>query len=150
MTTDAKFAEFKRAQHAVYNDVRRELVAGRKETHWIWFIFPQMLGLGASYMSHKFGISSKAEARSYLQHELLGARLRECVRLVLSHEGRIESILGHPDDMKFRSSMTLFAIAASEQAVFQEALDKFFQGESDPLTCNLLAAGEKSTKAPNR
>ena len=113
MTTGATLADFVTAQDAVYDQVVRELAAGRKETHWIWFIFPQMAGLGSSSMSQKFGLTSKAEARGYLQHEVLGPRLRECTQLVLAVQGHsINSILGHPDDLKFRSSMTLFAAAA--------------------------------------
>ncbi|MGA2660961.1 MAG: DUF1810 family protein [Verrucomicrobiota bacterium] len=137
----AKLAEFVTAQDAVYDNVRRELAAGRKETHWIWFIFPQMAGLGFSSTSRKFGIASKAEARSYLGHSVLGPRLRECTQLMLSVPNRsIGSILGHPDDLKFRSSMTLFAAAAPEEPLFKAALEKFFGGEHDPLTIRMLQA----------
>jgi uncharacterized protein (DUF1810 family) len=139
MTTGATLADFVTAQDAVYDQVVRELAAGRKETHWIWFIFPQMAGLGSSPMSQKFGLKSKAEACSYLQHEVLGPRLRKCTQLVLAVQGHsISSILGHPDDLKFRSSMTLFAAAAPDEPLFQEALDKFFGGEADPLTTRML------------
>jgi uncharacterized protein (DUF1810 family) len=139
MSTETKLAEFVLAQDAVYDDVRRELAAGRKETHWIWFIFPQMAGLGSSFMSRKFGIASKAEARSYLDHVVLGPRLRECIQLMLSLPGRsIGSILGHPDDLKFRSCMTLFAAAAPEEPLFKAALEKFCAGERDPLTIRIL------------
>src|SRR6266567_5012616 len=120
METETKLAEFVAAQEEVYDRVRRELAAGRKETHWIWFIFPQMIGLGFSSMSRKFGIASKAEARSYLKHDILGPRLRECTQLMLVQSGRsIGSILGYPDDLKLRSSMTLFATAAPEEAIYQ-------------------------------
>ena len=144
MITVAKLAEFVTAQDAVYDDVRRELAAGRKETHWIWFIFPQMLGLGRSHMSQKFGIATKSEARSYLEHSILGSRLRECTRLLLAVPNRsIGSILGYPDDLKFRSSMTLFAAAAPEEPLFEAALEKFFGGERDPLTIGLLRQNEQ-------
>jgi len=139
MGTAAKWAEFVRAQDAVYADVVRELTAGRKQTHWMWFIFPQLAGLGSSQMARKYAIASLAEARSYLEHEVLGSRLRECTRLVLAApHGDISAILGYPDDLKFRSSMTLFAAAAPEEPLFQQALDKFFNGEPDRLTLKLL------------
>lgn len=139
MTIPARLAEFVAAQDAVYDGVRRELAAGRKKTHWMWFIFPQLAGLGSSPTSQKFGIASKAEARSYLEHSVLGPRLRECTRLVLAVPGRdIGAVLGHPDDLKFHSSMTLFAAAAPEESLFDEALQKYFGGERDPLTIGLL------------
>jgi uncharacterized protein (DUF1810 family) len=130
---------FVAAQDAVYADVLRELAAGRKETHWMWFVFPQLAGLGSSATAWKFAIASKAEARSYWEHEVLGPRLLQCTRLVLAapHQD-IGAILGYPDDLKFRSSMTLFAAAAPEEAVFEEALAKFFGGERDPRTVSLL------------
>jgi uncharacterized protein (DUF1810 family) len=140
MTTEAKFAEFVTAQDAVYDEVLRELTAGLKETHWIWFIFPQLAGLGHSAMSTKFGLASKAEAGSYLKHGVLGPRLRECTRLLLALPARdIGSILGPPDDLKFRSSMTLFAAAAPEERLFKAALETFFGGEPDALTLRLLS-----------
>lgn len=135
----SKLAEFVAAQDAVYDGVLRELSAGRKETHWIWFIFPQMAGLGFSAMSRKFALASKAEARSYLKHPVLGPRLRECTGFMLASPARdIRSILGPPDDLKFRSSMTLFAEAAPEEPAFGAALEKFFDGERDALTLELL------------
>jgi uncharacterized protein (DUF1810 family) len=144
MKTEAKLAELVKAQDAVYDDVRRELAAGRKETHWMWFIFPQMAGLGFSPMSQKFGITSKAEARSYLEHGVLGPRLRECTQFMLALADRnIDSILGYPDDLKFRSSMTLFAAAAADDSLFEAALDKFFGGEHDARTISLLRQMEK-------
>lgn len=139
MTTDAKLAEFAAAQDEVYDAVLRELAAGRKESHWIWFIFPQMAGLGFSAMSERFGLASLDEARSYLRHPVLGARLRECTRLLLAGTGRdIRAILGSPDDLKFRSSMTLFAQADPAEPLFQAALERFFGGEPDALTLELL------------
>jgi uncharacterized protein (DUF1810 family) len=139
MMTGDHLAEFVAAQDAVYNEVRRELAAGLKETHWIWFIFPQLAGLGQSSMSRKFGLASKAEARQYWEHPVLGPRLRECTQLLLASPNRnIASILVSPDDLKFRSSMTLFAAAAPEEPLFKEALDKFYGGAPDPLTLGLL------------
>jgi uncharacterized protein (DUF1810 family) len=143
MPTPEKLAEFVTAQDAVYDQVRRELAAGRKQSHWMWFIFPQMAGLGMSAMSQKFGISSLAEARCYLAHSVLGPRLRECTKLMLAVPDRdIGSILGFPDDLKFRSSMTLFAAAAPDEALFDQALQKFFEGERDPATMRLLEDGQ--------
>jgi len=139
MSATTKFDEFLIAQDAVYDAVLRELTAGRKRTHWMWFIFPQLLGLGASWMSQRFGLASQAEACNYLQHAILGPRLIECTQLMLAVENRdILSILGEPDDRKFRSSMTLFAIAAPELEWFDEALHKYFAGERDALTLALL------------
>lgn len=123
------------AQDTVYAQVLAELKAGDKESHWIWFIFPQIKGLGSSAMAEKFAISSREEAAAYLAHPILGPRLRECAALVNAVEGRSAyEILGDPDDLKFRSSMTLFAVIADEKRIFQEALKKYFDGEYDPLT----------------
>jgi uncharacterized protein (DUF1810 family) len=139
MMTKARAAEFTAAQDPVYDDVRCELAAGRKETHWIWFIFPQLAGLGQSPKSRRYGLASKAEARDYVEHPVLGPRLRECVQLLLASPCKdIASIMGYPDDLKFRSSMTLFAATAPEEPMFAAALDKFFKGERDPLTLRLL------------
>lgn len=139
MTMPSKLADFAAAQDPVYATVLRELAAGRKESHWIWFIFPQMAGLGFSAMSERFGIASLDEARSYLRHPVLGARLRECTRLLLAGTGRdIRAILGSPDDLKLRSSMTLFAQADPAEPLFQAALERFFGGEQDALTLDLL------------
>jgi Uncharacterized conserved protein len=140
MNTAARLTAFVEAQEPVYSQVLLELTAGRKETHWIWFIFPQMAGLGSSAMSNRFGINSAAEARSYLVHPVLGQRLRECTRLMLSHAGtKIDSIMGYPDDLKFRSCMTLFAAAAPNEPLFEEALEVFFKGERDQRTIALLS-----------
>ena len=101
----------------------------------MWFIFPQLRGLGHSAMAQQYGISSRKEAQAYLAHAVLGKRLRECTRLVLGVEGRtVGQIFGSPDDMKFRSSMTLFAKAAADNKLFEEALQKYFAGQPDPLT----------------
>jgi uncharacterized protein (DUF1810 family) len=129
------------AQNAVYDKVCSELRDGRKKSHWMWFIFPQIEGLGSSPLARKFAISSLAEASAYLEHPVLGPRLAECTRLVNLVEGRpIEQIFGYPDDLKFRSSMTLFAHATPANPVFIEALQKYFSGEFDPATLARLQA----------
>ena len=129
------------AQAAIYARVLAELQSGRKTSHWMWFIFPQIEGLGSSPMANKFAIASRAEAQAYLDHPLLGVRLRECTRLVTAIEGRsIDEILGYPDDLKFRSSMTLFAAVAAENKDFTGALDKFYAGKADPATLERLEA----------
>src|SRR6266568_4127586 len=111
------------AQQPVYEAVLGELRAGRKRTHWMWFIFPQIAGLGHSSLAQRFAISSLDEAVAYVAHPVLGPRLRECARLVAGIEGRsIAEIFGDPDDLKFRSSMTLFARAAPEEPIFEECL----------------------------
>jgi len=130
---------FVEAQAPVIDRVRAELSEGRKRSHWMWFIFPQIAGLGSSPMARRYAISSLEEARAYLAHPVLGPRLEDCARLVLAVEGSTASdILGWPDDMKFRSSMTLFAEAAPDNPVFAEALDKYFDGEPDAQTLNRL------------
>jgi uncharacterized protein (DUF1810 family) len=127
------------AQNSVYGQVCRELEAGNKTSHWMWFIFPQVQGLGSSPMARRFAIASLEEAGAYLRHPVLGPRLRECTRLVNAVQGRtIETILGYPDDMKFRSSMTLFARATSDNQVFVDALEKYFGAEFDRLTLERL------------
>jgi uncharacterized protein (DUF1810 family) len=133
---------FVAAQEPVYEAVREELRAGRKRTHWMWFVFPQIEGLGHSPMAEKFAISSLAEAKAYLDHPILGPRLRECSRLVADIAGRsIDEIFGYPDNLKFRSSMTLFAQAASGDRVFLDCLQKYFGGEPDPATLSRCAQG---------
>lgn len=123
------------AQRPVYDTVLAELRGGRKRTHWIWFIFPQIAGLGHSDMARRFAISSLDEARAYLAHPVLGRRLRECAQLVAVIDGKpIDQIFWHPDDMKFHSSMTLFAQASPDNTVFVECLDKYFGGRSDDAT----------------
>ncbi len=127
------------AQQPIFDEVRAELQAGRKSTHWMWFVFPQLEGLGYSTMAVKYAISSLDEAAAYLRHPILGARLRECCHLVNLVEGRsINQILGDPDDLKFRSSMTLFARASTENQVFMDAIQKYFAGELDPRTLEKL------------
>ena len=123
------------AQAPVYERVRAELKNGRKHSHWMWFIFPQIAGLGHSAMAQRYAISSLREAEAYLTHPVLGPRLRECVALVAQVEGKSAyEILGPPDDMKFRSCLTLFAHAAPGEPLFRDALAQYFEGEEDPAT----------------
>ncbi|OBF02354.1 calpastatin [Mycobacterium sp. ACS4054] len=123
------------AQAPVYRTVVDELRAGRKRSHWMWFVFPQLRGLGGSPTAVHYGISSLDEARAYLAHELLGPRLRECARLVNQVRGRSAGeIFGSPDDLKLRSSMTLFALATDENEEFVALLEKYYGGQQDELT----------------
>ncbi len=145
------FARFLSAQAAVYPAVLNELRAGRKRTHWMWVIFPQIAGLGHSATARHFAIASAAEARAYLAHDVLGPRLRECADLVEGVEGRsVRQIFGAPDDLKFHSSMTLFAQVAPAELSFAAALQKYFAGAPDPMTLRLLgtasAAGPSSPR----
>jgi len=127
------------AQQPVYETVLGELRAGRKRTHWMWFIFPQIAGLGRSDMAQRFALASVEEAAAYLAHPVLGMRLRECCMLVMRIDGRsINEIFGHPDDLKFRSSMTLFARAAPDEPIFAGCLRRLFGGEADAQTLALL------------
>lgn len=130
---------FVRAQAPVIDDVRAELRAGRKASHWMWFVFPQLKGLGASSMAQHYGIASLDEARAYLAHPVLGPRLRECCQLMLAVPGKsAHAILGSPDDLKFRSCVTLFAQAAPDEPVFRQCLDRFYGGVPDERTLELL------------
>ena len=134
---DARFhlQRFVDAQQSVYDTVLSELRDGRKRSHWMWFIFPQISGLGHSVTSQTFALSSLAEAAAYLAHPTLGPRLRECAALVASVEGRsVEQIFDYPDDLKFHSSMTLFAHVAPREPVFAACLEKYFGGQRDPRT----------------
>ena len=130
------------AQAPVYDIALAELIGGRKLTHWMWFVFPQLRGLGRSSMAHRFGIASLDEARAYLGHRVLGNRLRECVLAVLdSGQVSLGVIFGSPDDMKFRSSMTLFSLAADKgERCFHAALERFCDGLGDERTLALLAS----------
>ncbi len=129
---------FVRAQAPVYDDVVAELAAGCKTSHWMWFVFPQLKGLGSSAMANRYGIGSLEEARAYWAHPLLGPRLARCTGLVLGVEGRsAREIFGSPDDLKFRSCMTLFARATGEP-IYSRALDKFFAGVPDEATLQRL------------
>jgi uncharacterized protein (DUF1810 family) len=126
---------FVAAQGKVYSEVCAELKTGLKQSHWMWFIFPQIKGLGLSEMSRRYSIASIEEATAYLEHPVLGPRLRHCTKLVLATEGRsIHQILGSPDDRKFHSCMTLFARAAPGEPLFRLALEKFFDGAIDDGT----------------
>ena len=140
--TEADLIRFVDAQAQVYRQVVEELTAGRKRTHWMWFIFPQLSGLGHSTMAQRYAIRNIDQARRYLAHPILGNRLRHDVRLMVGHKGESAlEILGSPDDFKFRSCLTLFCEAASEksdQSLFAEALKQFYNGESDPRTLELL------------
>jgi uncharacterized protein (DUF1810 family) len=128
------------AQQPVYQTVLAELRAGRKQSHWMWFIFPQIAGLGHSAMARKYGIASLEEAIAYLRHPVLGPRLRECSALAAALRNRsANEVFGDPDDMKFRSSMTLFSHAAPEEAVFRDCLARYFGGKPDAATLALLA-----------
>lgn len=142
MTDPHDLEHFVEAQEPVYAHVRAELGAGRKRTHWMWFVFPQLRGLGESPTSRRFAIASLAQARAYLAHPLLGPRLLECTRLVNGVEGRtLGEIFGFPDELKFRSCMTLFAAAAGpERTLFDAALHKYCGGEHDERTLALLAS----------
>jgi len=127
------------AQEPVFNHVLAELRIGTKMSHWMWFIFPQIRGLGRSPISVEFAISSSDEAQAYLQHPVLGPRLKDCTRLLLLVEGRsVLEIFGSPDDLKFRSCMTLFANVSSEDDIFERALQKYFNGVPDKLTLDRL------------
>jgi len=127
------------AQAPAIAQVLAELRGGKKRGHWMWFVFPQIAGLGRSEMARKFAIASLDEARAYLAHDILGARLRECAALIIAVEGRtVEEIFGSPDDLKFRSSMTLFARAVPQEAVFKAALQKIFGGQEDRATLEMV------------
>lgn len=128
------------AQNPVYDTVVGELRAGHKRSHWIWFVFPQLRGLGRSPTAQHYGIASRDEAVAYLAHEVLGPRLRECTRLVLALAGRsIGDVFGSPDDLKLRSSMTLFARSTDDNADFVAVLDEFYGGQEDPATVERLS-----------
>jgi uncharacterized protein (DUF1810 family) len=135
MAESFNLQRFLDAQAPVYRQVLAELGAGAKRSHWMWFVFPQIAGLGRSETARFFAVGSRAEAAAYLAHPILGPRLRECCRLAIAVEGRsAREIFGSPDDMKFRSSLTLFAAVAPDDTVFSEALRKFFGGEADAAT----------------
>ncbi len=140
MTDAYPLHRFLDTQARTYETVLSELRAGRKCSHWIWCIFPQIAGLGHSEMSEQFAIDSLDEAKTYLQHPVLGPRLRACTQLVLDVDGRsAEEIFGYPDDLKFRSCMTLFLTAAPDNTIFKDALLKYFDGKPDQLTLDILA-----------
>jgi len=141
MTDAGRFdpQRFLDVQAPVVDAVRAELARGRKTSHWMWFVFPQLAGLGRSAMAQRYALASLDEAKAYAAHPVLGARLRELAGLVLTHTGRsAHEIFGWPDDVKFHSCMTLFARAAPDEPVFRAALDRFFDGSEDAGTLALL------------
>ena len=138
---------FVEAQNPVYGRVCEELRKGRKTSHWMWFIFPQIAGLGFSSMSRRFAISSMDEARAYLDHPVLGPRLVECTKLVCAiPQKTIREILGSPDDMKLRSCMTLFSQAADQDNIFEDALKRYFSGQFDTLTLERIQGNPPATE----
>ena len=133
---------FVEAQDGIYEQALAELRNGRKRSHWMWFVFPQIAGLGSSAMAQRYAIRSLAEARAYVGHPLLGERLRTCTRAANAWEGRsAHALFGAPDDMKFRSSVTLFAQADPDEPDFARALAAFFDGKADPMTLDRLRQG---------
>lgn len=133
---------FVTAQAPIYDRVLAELRAGRKQTHWMWFVFPQIAGLGRSAMAGFYAIASLEEACAYLAHPVLGVRLRECTRAALASRRSASAVFASPDDLKFRSSMTLFGAADPEEPLFRQALDAMCGGKADPATLDRLAARE--------
>jgi uncharacterized protein (DUF1810 family) len=133
---------FVEAQEGVIGQVCAELLAGQKRSHWMWFVFPQIRGLGSSEMAVKYAISGREEARAYLDHPVLGPRLHECAAIVVEMDGKsVEEIFGYPDNLKFHSSMTLFAeVEGPSERVFHKALTKYFGGQADKATLERLAA----------
>jgi uncharacterized protein (DUF1810 family) len=149
--TDPDLVHFVDAQAQVYGRVIEELTDGRKRTHWMWFIFPQLTGLGHSALAQRYAIRDLEQARRYLADPMLGSRLLDGVRLMIGHKGRSAlEILGSPDDLKFRSCLTLFAKAASDNSdrmLFQEALDQFYNGMLDPRTLELLGSSPQDIQS---
>ena len=132
-------ARFVAAQEGMFEAALAELRRGRKRSHWMWFIFPQIEGLGSSSASKKYAIRGLDEARAYLKHPVLGPRLLGCCRAILSIQGKSASeIMGYPDDLKLNSSMTLFALADDSHPEFRQVIDRYFQGQSDRRTLELL------------
>jgi uncharacterized protein (DUF1810 family) len=140
METDShNLQRFIDAQENTYQQALSELRRGKKQTHWIWYIFPQVAGLGSSSMAERYAIKSSAEAVAYAEHDILGARLRECTQALLAHGGRdIDDIMGFPDNLKLKSSMTLFAAISPPGSIFETVLDQFFGGQSDEKTVSFL------------
>lgn len=138
-----RLSRFVEAQTATYGTALAELRRGEKTSHWMWFVFPQIAGLGRSPTAQLYAIADLAEARAYLAHPVLGPRLVEAVEAINALPGRdAHAVFGSPDDMKLRSSLTLFRAADPREPVFQQALDKYFAGDADPLTLERLAATE--------
>ncbi|NRD70634.1 DUF1810 domain-containing protein [Psychrobacter okhotskensis] len=134
------FDDFIQAQNTIYSSVIKELTEGRKRTHWMWFIFPQVKGLGHSTMARRFAIESLEQAKAYLGHDVLGARLRECAELLLLHPDKSAlEIFGSPDNLKLHSSLTLFTLASpNKKCVFDDLLDQYFEGSYDINSIRLL------------
>lgn len=142
---------FLSAQEGGYGTALAELRAGQKQSHWMWFIFPQLRGLGRSAMARRYGILSRAEAHAYLTHPVLGARLRECIDAIMPLQDRtLREIFGSPDDIKFRSSMTLFLEVSRGDPLFRAALDRWCGGVSDPATLSLLGSDPEAPATPIR
>jgi uncharacterized protein (DUF1810 family) len=138
-----RLQRFVEAQAPVYDQALAELRAGEKQSHWMWFVFPQIAGLGTSPMARTYAIQNMAEAHGYLAHPLLGARFRECCQAMQNIRGKSAlDVLGSPDDMKLRSSLTLFSEAAPDEVMFFNLLDKYFDGEPDEATLEILARQE--------
>ncbi len=139
MSNSDDLDRFVQAQNGVYDQALAEIRAGQKRTHWMWFVFPQLAGLGSSPMARKYAIQNLDEAREYLKHPVLGARLRECAEAVLSVSGKsAHEIFGSPDDMKLRSCATLFAHVSPEDSVFHRILRQYYSSEPDKETIRLL------------
>ena len=150
MTDPFNLHRFIEAQERDYRSVLQELAAGQKRSHWIWYIFPQIEGLGGSPMSRMYAISSRDEAKAYSEHPILGSRLRECTQLVIDVEGRkAEQIFPYPDNLKFRSCMTLFERSAADPAIFRAALLKYFAGIGDQLSLAILERQTASHREPS-
>lgn len=154
MNMEETLSRFLTAQEPVFDRVCEELTRGRKRSHWMWFVFPQLRGLGRSETAYYFGLADAIEARAYLAHPVLGARLRHCVRLLLDHrDAPIRDILGPPDDLKSRSCFTLFEAVAeddADRALFAQALELFHAGRRDPQTFDLLEREAGCEQIPRR
>lgn len=134
-----ELSRFLSTQEGVFDTALAELKAGRKQTHWVWFVFPQTIGLGTSSMARRYAIHSKEEAEAYLHHPILGSRLTECAKTLLSVQGKsAREIMGSPDDVKLRSSMTLFAVVSDRGSTFECVLEKYFTGQMDERTLAIL------------
>ncbi len=134
------FDDFIQAQNLIYSSVVQELAQGKKCMHWMWFIFPQIKGLGYSQMAQRYALDNLMQAQEYVQHEILGARLRECAELLLAHPGRSAlDIFGKPDNLKLHSSLTLFALVTDKNSVFARLLQQFFAGKNDENTLRIIA-----------
>ncbi|MBA4013179.1 MAG: DUF1810 domain-containing protein [Phenylobacterium sp.] len=150
MSDPFDLARFLEAQEPVIAVARAELAVGRKRSHWMWFVFPQIAGLGSSAMAQRYAIGSAAEARAYLDHPVLGSRLRDLTELASEAPGLARDVFGPPDDLKFRSSMTLFNAVAPNETSFRTALARFFGGERDDLTLQILERLAETPPGPGR